>query len=72
QGNSNALLGNPLNVVFWLKEQLNSQGKTLQKGDLLSLGTITPLIPVKAGKTITAEYQGLQEDQIIEISVTFE
>ncbi len=72
QGNSNALLGNPLNVVFWIKEQLKSQGKTLQKGDLLSLGSITPLIPVEAGKTITAQYQGLQEDMITEISVTFE
>ncbi|CCQ54361.1 2-oxo-hepta-3-ene-1,7-dioic acid hydratase [Crocosphaera watsonii WH 0005] len=27
QGNSNALLGDPLNVVFWIKEQLKAQRK---------------------------------------------
>ncbi|MDJ0843229.1 2-keto-4-pentenoate hydratase [Crocosphaera sp.] len=72
QGNSNALLGDPLNVVFWIKEQLQSQGKTLKKGDLLSLGSMTPLIPVEAGKTMIAEYEGLPDTEIEEIVVTFE
>ena len=72
QGNSNALLGDPLNVVFWIKEQLNAQRKTLKKGDLLSLGSITPLIPVEIGKTINAQYTGLEKDQVIEVFITFE
>ena len=72
QGNSNALLGDPLNVVFWIKEQLKAQRKTLKKGDLLSLGSITPLIPVEIGKTINAQYTGLEKDQVIEVFITFE
>ncbi|MGK7954812.1 MAG: 2-keto-4-pentenoate hydratase [Crocosphaera sp.] len=72
QGNSNALLDDPLNVVFWIKEKLKSQGKLLKKGDLLSLGSITPLIPVEAGKTITAQYTGLEQDKLTEIFASFE
>ncbi len=72
EGNSNALLGDPLNVVFWIKEQLKTQGKTLKKGDLLSLGSITPLLPVETGKTITAQYTGLEKDKVREIVVSFE
>ena len=72
QGNSNALLGDPLNVVFWIKEQLKAQRKTLKKGDLVSLGSITPLIPVEIGKTINAQYTGLEKDQVIEVFITFE
>ncbi|MDJ0729991.1 MAG: hydratase [Crocosphaera sp.] len=72
QGNSNALLDDPLNVVFWIKEQLKTQGKTLKKGDLLSLGSITPLLPVETGKTILAEYEGLPKTETETIIVNFE
>ncbi len=72
QGNSNALLGDPLNVVFWIKEQLKTQGKTLKKGDLLSLGSITSLLPVEAEKTILAEYEGLPKTETETIIVNFE
>ncbi|MEA5508613.1 hydratase [Crocosphaera sp. UHCC 0190] len=72
QGDSKALLGDPIKSVFWIKETLNNQGKTLKKGDLLSLGSMTPLIPVKPSKTITAKYQGLEANKTTEISVIFE
>ncbi|MDJ0507985.1 MAG: hydratase [Crocosphaera sp.] len=72
QGNSNSLLGDPLNVVFWIKEKLESQGKMLKKGDLLSLGSITPLLPVETGKTILAEYEGLPKTEKETVIVTFE
>ena len=72
QGDSNTLLGNPLNVIFWLKEQLHAQGKTLKKGDLLSLGSMTPLIPITNAKTVYAKYQGLGNNESEEISVIFE
>lgn len=71
-GKSNALLGHPLDVVLWLKNDLKSVGKQLKKGDLLSLGTITPLMPVQSGQTIRAQYFGLSEQGVIEISVNFE
>jgi 2-keto-4-pentenoate hydratase len=69
-GNSRNLLGDPLKVVFWLKNSLNQQGIILKKGDLLSLGTITPMIPIKANMLITAEYLGLNPDNP-KIKITF-
>ncbi len=71
-GESKSLLGDPLNVVLWIKDQLQSQGKSLKKGDLLSLGSITPLIPVKPQTRISAHYLGLEQDSPVKISVYFQ
>ncbi|GBF82910.1 2-keto-4-pentenoate hydratase [Aphanothece sacrum] len=71
QGHSKNLLGDPLKVVLWIKDKLHSQGKSLKKGDLLSLGSITPVIPIKPGTTIYGQYLGLNPDKKIEISVNF-
>ncbi|WP_424101399.1 2-keto-4-pentenoate hydratase [Moorena producens] len=71
-GKSSALLGNPLQVVLWLKDSLKASGKVLKKGDLLSLGSMTPLVPVKSGTTIRAQYIGLDPKVKVEISVSFE
>jgi len=65
------LLGDPLNVVRWIRDTLKKQGKMLKKGDLLSLGTITKLMPAKPGKTIRARYTGLDPKGPVEISVSF-
>lgn len=70
KGNSEELLGNPLNVVLWMKNSLKSEGKTLKKGDLLSLGSITPMIPVTKGQKIRLQYVGL-ESKPVEIKVSF-
>lgn len=53
-------------AVLWLKEDLRAAGIDLKPGDLLSLGTITPLTPVKEAMIIRARYEGLGE-----VSVTF-
>jgi len=71
-GMGSNLLGHPLNVVKWIRDTLKKQGKQLKKGDLLSLGTITKLMPTKPGKTIRARYTGLDPKGPVEISVGFE
>ncbi len=71
KGTSQTLLGDPLKVVLWLKDHLKFQGQTLKQGDLISLGTITPFLTVQSGQTITAHYEGLNDDKPVEISVTF-
>ena len=71
-GKGSNLLGNPLNVVLWIKDSLLAEGKQLKKGDLLSLGTITPLMPVKPNTSIKARYSGLKPDETVEIFVIFE
>ncbi|MEL7037726.1 MAG: hydratase [Cyanobacteria bacterium J06592_8] len=71
KGDSTALLGHPLKAVMWLRDDLKAAGIPLQPGDLLSLGTITPLMSPKAKTTIRARYIGL-DTQPVEVSVTFE
>jgi 2-keto-4-pentenoate hydratase len=54
-----AILGQPLNAVLWLVKDLNDSGIALKKGDLLSLGSFSRLLPPKAGTGATMMYQGL-------------
>ncbi len=60
------VLGHPLNAVLWLVEN----GVTLAPGDLVSVGSIGPLLEPEPGLTATATYAGLPGDP--ELSVTFE
>ena len=43
----------------------------MKKDDLLSLGTVTKMIPAKSGSTIQAKYIGLDPNEPIEISISF-
>jgi 2-keto-4-pentenoate hydratase len=61
EGTSRAL-GHPLTIVRWLRDTLNSQGIELRPGDLLSLGTLTPILNVEADMVLEAEYFGLHAD----------
>ncbi len=65
-----ALMGNPLSVVVWLAEDMAASGQRLRKGDLLSLGSFSPLSPPAAGRTVTATYLGLA-DQPVSVRVSF-
>ena len=53
------IMGHPLNVVLWLVEHLNAQGRRLFPGDVLSLGAMGTFRPAEAGRTITVRYTGL-------------
>jgi len=56
-----AILDHPLNVVRWLARDLNRVGARLKAGDLLSLGSYSPLVPAagSVGRTITVRYEGM-------------
>ncbi len=71
EGKGSSLLDHPLNVVLWIKNSLQAEGKKLKKGDLLSLGTITKLIPTKPGTEVRARYIGLDPKGPVEIFVKF-
>jgi 2-keto-4-pentenoate hydratase len=70
EGKGTALLGDPLDVVLWIKNSLVAEGKKLKKGDLLSLGSLTKPIPAKPG-VLKALYTGLDPKGPVEISVNF-
>ncbi|HEX2552572.1 MAG TPA: hypothetical protein VHL98_02650 [Microvirga sp.] len=65
-----ATLGNPLNAVVWLVEDLGKAGRKLAAGDLISVGSFTPLTPPKPGQTVTVRYEGLPGTP--KVSLTFE
>ncbi|MDB5510941.1 MAG: Fumarylacetoacetate hydrolase family protein [Enterovirga sp.] len=70
EGVGSATLGNPLNSVVWLAEDLAKSGRRLKAGDLISVGSFSPLTPPKPGQTITVRYDGLPGTP--KVSVTFQ
>lgn len=63
----NAILGQPLNAVLWLVKDLNGNGVVLKKGDLLSLGSFSRLIPPKPGTGVKAIYEGLPGNPTVSV-----
>lgn len=59
QGKGSAILEHPLNAVVWLADDLKRAGIVLKPGDLLSLGSFTPLTPPQPGQTVRVVYEGL-------------
>jgi len=58
-GKGSDILEHPLNAVVWLAGALAQEGLAMQPGDLISLGSFSPLLPPKAGLAVTATYSGL-------------
>ena len=54
-----AILEHPLNAVLWLVQALASEGLQLKPGELVSLGSFSPLMPPKPSQQITVTYEGL-------------
>lgn len=70
EGIGAATLGNPLNSVVWLAADLAKSGRRLKAGDLISVGSFSPLTPPKTGQTVTVRYDGLPGTP--KVSVTFQ
>jgi len=70
-GEGKNVLDHPLNVTLWIKDSLNADGIRLKKGDLLSMGTITKLMPTRPDTTVKARYTGLDPKGPVEIEVRF-
>ncbi|AUH50020.1 2-oxo-3-hexenedioate decarboxylase [Chromobacterium sp. ATCC 53434] len=54
-----AVLGHPAQSVAMLANMLAQRGETLSAGAFIMTGGATEAIPVKAGDSVTARYQGL-------------
>ncbi len=69
RGKGSDILGHPLNAVVWLAEALAKEGRAMKPGDLISLGSFSPLLPPKAGAGASVNYVGLPG--AAPVSVTF-
>lgn len=65
-----ALMGHPLSAAAWLKNEVLRQGYRLKPGDLLSLGSLGPPVPLAGLERVTATYEGL-DGEPLEIHVGF-
>jgi len=66
-GKGSDILGQPLNAVLWIAEALQKENITLQPGDVISLGSFSPLLPPRAGLGVTATYVGLPGAQPVQV-----
>lgn len=70
QGQGRDLLGHPLAVVEWLRDAVQARGRHLNPGDLLSLGSLTPLRPAQVGH-LRAVYTGLDPSGPVVVDLEF-
>ncbi|MCE9660655.1 MAG: fumarylacetoacetate hydrolase [Burkholderiales bacterium] len=69
RGKGSDILEHPLNAVVWLAEALARQGLAMEPGQVISLGSFSPLTPPKPGQKVTVRYDGLPG--ATPVSVTF-
>jgi 2-keto-4-pentenoate hydratase len=62
------VLEHPLNAVVWLAQDLQRHGKSLKKGDLVSVGSFSKLMPPKPGLKVEVQYQGLPDNPSVRMS----
>lgn len=67
QGKGSDILGHPLNAVVWLAEALAKEGLAMKAGDLISLGSFSPLLPPKPGLKAVVSYSGLPGVQAVSV-----
>jgi 2-keto-4-pentenoate hydratase len=65
-----ALLGHPLEPLVWLAAALQAEGRALEAGDLVSLGSFGPPSVPQAGQEVTVIYDGLPGGPLL-VSVLF-
>jgi 2-keto-4-pentenoate hydratase len=68
RGKGSDILEHPLNAVVWLAGALGKEGIAMKPGDLISLGSFSPLLPPKAGQTVLVTYEGLARAQPVVVS----
>lgn len=72
RGDSRQLMGHPLKAVLWIRDALKARGERLRRGDFLSLGAMTPPIPVAQEGRYTARYTGFGTKEPVEVTVLFD
>ena len=68
KGKGSDILEHPLNAVVWLAGALAKEGMAMKPGELISLGSFSPLLPPKPGLKATVTYQGLAGAQPVSVS----
>ena len=68
RGKGSDVLEHPLNAVVWLVQELAREGKALKKGDLVSLGSFSKLLPPASGLAVVVRYEGLPGTPVVKVN----
>jgi 2-keto-4-pentenoate hydratase len=68
RGKGSDVLEHPLNAVVWLVQDMAREKLALKPGDLVSLGSFSPLLPPKPGLAVSVQYFGLPEQPRVGMS----
>ncbi len=68
RGKGSDVLEHPLNAVVWLAGALKKEGLAMKPGDLISLGSFSPLLPPKPGLSVLASYDFLPGAQPVVVN----
>jgi len=68
RGKGSDVMDHPLNAVVWLAQDMAREGRAMKKGDLISLGSFSKLLPPKPGLAVEVTYQGLPGDPTVSVS----
>ena len=49
-------MGHPLNALAWLANHLNARGEALERGDLVTTGTCSPIRFAEPGDVVIADF----------------
>ena len=59
RGKGSDVMGHPLRSVVWLAAALRKEGLSLQPGQWISLGALSPMFRPRTGEKVTVAYAGL-------------
>lgn len=59
QGTGGLAMGHPANAVSWLAGKLADRGRSLEAGQIVMTGTLTPILPIEKGSTYVASFSTL-------------
>ena len=68
RGKGSDVLEHPLNAVVWLVQDMAREGRSLKRGDLVSLGSFSKLLPPKPGLVVEVVYEGLPGNPKVAVS----
>ena len=68
RGKGSDVLGHPLNAVVWLAKDMARSGKSMKRGDLISLGSFSKLLPPKPGLAVEVTYEGLPGNPTVSVA----
>jgi 2-keto-4-pentenoate hydratase len=64
EGNGSDCLGDPRNVLDWIVEKLRASGTSLKRGEILSTGTCTGIVPLQRGQTAVGDFGPLGKAEV--------